>query len=231
MALVKTFIVIHHIIFAYGIYLYGWSYIPFVLLAGFIFVRLITEEILHKGVSHGMYKPNKFLDWMWALSAIVLGQGSTLAWANIHRQHHTYTDTERDPQSVYHHPFWKVYAGIFYPHPENKLMIKDLMRSKAHVITRKWYSELHIIICLILALIDYRILVLLVSPGIVYGFHALGSINTFSHLYGKSLEGVQGRNLWWVSWLLCFTREQHADHHKNQKSLDYMLFKNLCIKI
>lgn len=225
MLLNKSFIVVHHLIFFYGCYLVGWWYLPIAYFAGFVFVRIITEEILHKGVSHGMYKRHKILDWVWAWCAVLLGQGSTVGWSNIHRQHHAYSDTERDPQSVFHQPFWKVYAGIFYTNKQNPLMIKDLVRSRAHMFTHKYYNQLHIITCIVLALINPLILILFVSPGIVWGFHALGLINTVSHMYGEKLEGTRGRNLWWVSKIACFTREQHADHHKSPSSDKHMLFR------
>ena len=66
MFLNKSFIIIHHVIFFYGCWLLNWWYIPFVFISGFIFVRIITEEILHKGISHNLYKKNKILDWVWA---------------------------------------------------------------------------------------------------------------------------------------------------------------------
>lgn len=221
-----TFITIHHFLFFYGFYLLGLWYIPFVLLSGFIFVRIINEEILHKGIAHNMYKSHKILDWVWALAAVLLGQGSSIGWATIHRQHHAFTDTDRDPQSPYHQPVWKVYAGLFYTQKRNPTMIENLTRSTAHVFTKKYYYILHFSICMILFLINPLILIMLISPGVVYGFHALGWTNAFSHLYGEKIDGSEGRNLWWVS-MLCFTREQHADHHHSPISTKHILFKKM----
>jgi stearoyl-CoA desaturase (delta-9 desaturase) len=205
----------------------NWWYIPFVFISGFIFVRIITEEILHKGISHNLYKKNKILDWVWAWSAVLLGQGSSLGWANIHRQHHAYSDTIRDPQSVFHQPFWKVYTGIFYTNKKNPLMVKDLMRCKSHVFTHKYYNTLHIITCITLFIINPLILLVFISPGIVYSFHSLGLINTLSHLYGNKVKNTQGKNLWWVSYLVCFNQEQHADHHKYPTSSRNIIFKRM----
>jgi len=226
MKLKLTFITIHHFLFLYGFYLLGLWYIPFVLLSGFIFVRIINEEILHKGIAHNMYKSHKVLDWFWALSAVLLGQGSSMGWATIHRQHHAFTDTDRDPQSPYHQPVWKVYAGLFYTQERNPSMIENLTRSNAHVFTKKYYHTLHFSICMLLFLINPLILIMLISPGVVYGFHALGWINAFSHLYGEKIDGTEGRNLRWVS-ILTFTREQHADHHHSPVSTKHILFKKM----
>ena len=211
MILNKSLIGIHHIIFICSLVLIGGWYIPLTILSGFLFTRIIAEEILHKGISHRKYKRHNILDWFYCFCAVLLGQGSTIGWSNIHRQHHANTDTDQDPQSIFHNTFLSVYGGVFYP--KKKFMAKDLIRSKAHLFTHKHYNTLHIAICLLLLLFE-PLFLSFVSAGIVYSFHALGITNTLGHTGWNS----------WIGRVVGFTRESHDYHHQFPQSDKYRIF-------
>lgn len=210
----RFLILIHHIILFVSIYIYEWYGVLAFIISGIIFTRVIAEKILHLGISHRHIKNHKILDWVWAFFAVLLGQGSTIAWSTIHRLHHAYADTEKDPLSPFHNPPWKIWLGLLKKESDSSMVVKDLIRSPAHIFTHRYYDYLHISLCLFLFLINPIIILLIVSPGIVYSFHFLGAINTLSHMYGEKIEGVAGRNNIWVD-IFALMQGTHASHHAN----------------
>ncbi len=218
MLITKLFIACHHILFLYGFYLIGSYQLLFFIMSGIFFIRVISEEIMHKGLSHQLYKPNNKFDIIWNLCSVLLCQGSAVGWCNIHRQHHTYTDTERDPQSVDHNVLLKVYLGLFKSSPKNKIMVKDLIRRKGFSWTHKHYNELHILLCVIAYTINPYLLLSIISPGIIFAFHGAGLINGFSHANKRPVNNI------FLSYFITFSRELHLDHHTNPLSKKYSLF-------
>jgi stearoyl-CoA desaturase (delta-9 desaturase) len=55
---------------------------------------------LHRYYSHKSFNFRYlFLKYIFTLIAILAGRGSPLGWVYLHRQHHAYSDTEKDPHS------------------------------------------------------------------------------------------------------------------------------------
>lgn len=69
---------------------------------------------LHRCWSHGAYKLNKYVEFIFAMLSAATLQGPALVWCSDHYKHHTYTDVEGDPHSPlkYDNP-WK---GFFWSH-------------------------------------------------------------------------------------------------------------------
>lgn len=96
-------------------------------------VSLLNHRILaHKSVN----VENKFFRHFLLFLSTIMLQGSTLAWVGMHREHHAYSDTDKDPHSPVTLGFWKSY-WLSMMHTPNIRFVKDLMREK----TIQWYHN------------------------------------------------------------------------------------------
>lgn len=116
---------------------------------------------LHRYYSHKAFEfKNDFYKIFFTLLAILCMRGSVLGWVYIHREHHAYSDTDRDPHTPKNVGF-KLFGYNHFKNFEEQqvklFLIKDLM-TKEHLFVHKYY--LLIILCFVTMLgsIDLNIL-------------------------------------------------------------------------
>lgn len=158
--------------------------------------------------------------WLWMTTGMV-----TKEWVAIHRAHHQYSDTEKDPHSPRVYGIWRVlFMGwkLYVDASKNK----DLIEKLGHGTPNDWIEEKvytpHPYAGILLMLV---VDCLFFGPAglIVWGvqmawipFWAAGVINGCAHYWGyRNLKnGDSSRNLWplavWIG-----GEELHANHHDN----------------
>lgn len=84
------------------------------LLAASYCVRMFgAEGIYHRYFAHHAYKAGRAMQFVLALTGTQSGQRGPLWWTDKHRDHHRYTETERDPHSPVAHSFWYAHVGWY----------------------------------------------------------------------------------------------------------------------
>ncbi|KAL5072896.1 hypothetical protein RYX36_011881 [Vicia faba] len=53
----------------------------------------------HRNLSHNSFKLPKWLEYFFAYCGVHAIQGNPIEWVNIHRYHHRFTDSEKDPHN------------------------------------------------------------------------------------------------------------------------------------
>jgi len=90
----------------------------------------------HMSITHGTWKfKYKLFDHFFSIVGILMGMGSPIPWAVIHRLHHKFTDTEDDPHSP---TFYGWFLAHFHGWPTPDIMAarvakKDLMKEFSHL--------------------------------------------------------------------------------------------------
>ena len=161
----QTFILLHHISLIVGIAMYGfqWQWAIVVFLFGMFWAWLVGHNIIHYYFSHGKYK-DSLKSYFYTFLSLTSGLGSPISFSASHRQHHKYSDTEKDPHSPHHIGWKRVYFLNWEPQNITPRLIADFARSKFQKwVHRHWY-KLHIAIVLVIALIDLRLLFFALSP-------------------------------------------------------------------
>jgi len=174
----------------------------------------------HPAVAHFM----RF--WLWLTTGMV-----TREWVAIHRAHHQYSDTEKDPHSPKIYGIWHVLFGgalLYVKAKKNKRLVYDL----GHGTPDDWieenvYTPHPLMGILLMAIID---LVLFGPVGIiVWGvqmiwipFFAAGVINGAAHWWGYRNFDVKdtSRNLWPIAFWIG-GEELHNNHHGNGASAKF----------
>lgn len=100
-------------------------------LLGYYFSQIIVCLAMHRLWSHRSFKTNKFVEFILALFAAGLLQGSTLAWVSMHYLHHRFTDTEKDPHSPL--KYNSKIIGFFWSHVGWLFKGRDELKSYNHI--------------------------------------------------------------------------------------------------
>jgi len=173
--------------------------------------------MLHRFYSHKSFKfRNDKIKWFFTCIAVLAGRGSPLGWVYLHRKHHRYTDTEKDPHSPKNLGYKLFGFSHMRSQEESKMdifLVKDLM-SKEHLFIHKWYTAI---------LILFILMFIFINPVLFYFAWALPAIaiqlsqnnfNYFGHMTGyRNFETKDDsrNNIWLFPILL--GEAWHNNHH------------------
>jgi stearoyl-CoA desaturase (delta-9 desaturase) len=137
---------------------------------------------LHRMLAHKSFVPPKWFEYLGILIATISNNASTIVWVATHREHHRFSDTEKDPHNPKIHGYLKVQFRVDtydrLPHPK---YIPDLLRSKFHVFLHNYHWLLILSYISILYLIDpLAVLYVFLVPSIL-AWHGNCLINTLNH--------------------------------------------------
>jgi stearoyl-CoA desaturase (delta-9 desaturase) len=174
-----------------------------------------ASATLHRLLSHRSYTAPKWWEYFGTVIGTLGGVGSSIAWVAIHREHHRYVDTPRDPHSPLYKGFFRVQFLIMFNQPSLR-MVADLMRSEFHAFMHNYYWAVHAVYAAILYAIDPMAVIYAHLVPALMLFHAGGFINTFGHFLGwqdhpskdTSVNNpLLGIFVWGEGW--------HNNHHAN----------------
>ncbi|HET7874749.1 MAG TPA: fatty acid desaturase [Methylomirabilota bacterium] len=76
---------------------------------------IATSVYLHRALAHRALVLHPVVDWTFRFILWVTTGQNRREWVAVHRKHHAFTDTERDPHSPLVHGFWRIQLGnVFY---------------------------------------------------------------------------------------------------------------------
>lgn len=192
----------------------------------------------HRYAAHASLTMSKGWErFFFILSFITQGSSylSVRSYAVMHRMHHAYADTDKDPHSPAFSKnlfdmmwkTWKIYAGIYdYSLPVDKKFTKNVPDWPAFEkfatsnITRAAWAAVYVAFYVYFAPSPffYVLIPIHVFSGPVHG----AVINWFAHKYGyKNFEQSNtSENLLHVDWLM-LGESYHNNHHKNPSSVNF----------
>ena len=192
----------------------------------------------HRYASHRAFTMSKFWERVFFILAY-LTQGSSYlsprAYAVMHRMHHAYTDTEKDPHSPQYFTnifsfMWQtgiIYAGIY----EGTLETEERFSKNLPVwnsferFATSWTSKIIWVAIYLAIYITYASspwLFLLLPFTIIMGPVHGAVINWYAHKYGYKNFTLNNtaRNLLPLD-ILMLGESYHNDHHRNPSSINF----------
>jgi stearoyl-CoA desaturase (Delta-9 desaturase) len=172
----------------------------------------------HRYFSHRSYRLGRLAQFLMAFLAQTSAQKGVLWWAAQHRDHHRYSDRERDIHSPWQRGFWWAHVGWVLSNEHDDYdpkKVADMERFPELL----WLDRYHWIPSVVFAA-----LVLIVGgpAALVWGYvistvllyHCTFAINSMAHLFGSRRfeTGDQSRNNWLLA-LLTFGEGWHNNHH------------------
>tara|TARA_B100000424_G_C22857228_1_gene456947 strand:- start:238 stop:969 length:732 start_codon:yes stop_codon:yes gene_type:complete len=175
----------------------------------FIYNGLGMIMTYHRLLSHRSFKCPKYLEYLLSFITTFSLTGSAITWVAIHRKHHRYTDTDKDPHSPDHLGWWKVQFLTALAPVEGKYAI-ELMRDKFYLFQHKHYFNLIGIFSILLYIIQpFSIIYIFLFPAgltLLFGTLILSSCH----------KNYQPISIFWLG-LITFGDAFHESHHQNPK--------------
>lgn len=183
----------------------------------------------HRLLSHRAFTCPKPVEYFWVFLGLLAFEGSPIWWATIHRAHHRYTDTDKDPHSprngmMYALTGWlaeKEYLPHLDPHKQCKDLLKDpiyrFMECGGNIPAG---HALSFVIgfgfrAVLWALFGWQVAL----ASLLAGFAVMGiplMLNVVCHLPSWGYKTYAGDddsvNVWWVG-LLAMGEGWHNNHH------------------
>ena len=75
---------------------------------------LATSIYLHRGLAHRALTLHPLADFFFRIILWITTGQDRRQWVAVHRKHHAFTDTEKDPHSPLVHGLWKIQLGNVY---------------------------------------------------------------------------------------------------------------------
>lgn len=190
--------------------------LPLALLFYILFFVFGIQIGYHRLFAHKAFTPK--YAWMKYLFAI-LGTGALLSgpvsWAQFHRYHHAFSDTEKDPQNIMNGRWYAHYGWLFNVTPLSPMVIKDLLRDKVLLIIEKNRITIPIVFLILCLYVNIETFMSCLT-GMILACQIDMSINS---LIGHSPKKGLKNN----AFLSIFTAgtSLHKNHHHNASSYNF----------
>lgn len=203
---------------ALGVFWTGMDAGTWALCIGLYFARMFgVTGGYHRYFSHRTFKTGRVMQFLLAFLAQSGAQRGVLWWAAHHRDHHKYSDTERDVHSPVRWGFWHSHVGwIFDRNSETDWpRVKDLSKYPELVLLDKLWM-------LPPVMLGVAVYLLAGWQGLFGGFmlstvllwHGTFTINSLSHIWGKRRYSTtdDSRNNWVLA-IITMGEGWHNNHH------------------
>jgi stearoyl-CoA desaturase (delta-9 desaturase) len=182
----------------------------------------------HRLFSHITYKAHWTIRLLFVLFGSAAFEGSVLEWCADHRDHHRYTDQEKDPHNI-KKGFWYAHIGwILYLDPNHYDFknVEELAQDPILVWQHKYYTWIASITCFVVPALIAACwgdllggLFIAGALRLTLNHHFTFFINSVCHYFGKkTYSDISARDNWFVS-LFTYGEGFHNFHH--QFATDY----------
>lgn len=171
----------------YSAYFFTWPEILLFLSIGYT-LALVGEMVgMHRYFSHNSFNVSRSWHIFLVLVSTLTISGPIVAWVSIHKNHHKYSDTEKDPHSPQHRGMWHVFfANWFYYRHGQVEQMPNYNQDPLLKFACDYYYHINICFILILVLINpYLLFPLYFYPGIIGSLFS-SITNTYLHRGGKT---------------------------------------------
>jgi stearoyl-CoA desaturase (delta-9 desaturase) len=161
------------------------------------------------------------IKWLCTLIAILSGRGSPIGWVYVHRIHHAYSDTDKDPHSPKNLGF-KLFGFKHIEEHSGKMnffLVKDLM-NPVQLKINEYYFLIILIFAIIMGLVDVSLLYFVWILPVFLIQLSQNSFNYFAHMYGHRNVDTRDNstnNIW--LWPFILGDAWHNNHHANASKL------------
>ena len=185
---------------------------------------------LHRLLSHKSWKPREwmkpFLYWL----AVMVGEGSPLWWASLHRGHHHKVSDQpgKDIHTPVENGWWHSYMGWQFEIKQDSVSFRyavDLLRDKKIVWLHNHYNKIiYGTLLASLLLFGWQFTFWFWIVGSLSSLHMDGMVNTFGHVPSAGYQNFNNKDCSTNCWPIGYFHwgsGWHNNHHREASSFDF----------
>lgn len=160
----------------------SWIHISLSIVISILMMLLVSVPFYHRYLSHKSWNPPEWYKVVASFLGVFCFTGSTLSRTVIHRQHHAFVDTDRDPHSPFNVRWIKIYFPYFNQIKINLLLARDLTTDPMHRFIHYYYILIIVsVFCVLWILLGFTWAVSLsIAPGALCWMNVC-MLNIFGH--------------------------------------------------
>jgi stearoyl-CoA desaturase (delta-9 desaturase) len=172
----------------------------------YIFATIGVTLGYHRYLAHNQFKCNPFSEVLMLYFGLLCGGQSPLSWVGIHRMHHAYADTPKDPHSPIYKKWYEILFTTWRVKNIPRKFVKDLYKNPRVMFFHKWKNVILVFTYMISFAIEIKFFLYLIFISI-FSYIFYGALNLFGH----NDDGPC--NKWWINLFAPF-EGNHNDHHQ-----------------
>lgn len=158
--------------------------------------------------NHNKFKLPALLEVQLLYLGLLCGGQSALSWSGVHRMHHAYTDTEKDPHSPKYNKWWQIIFSTWRVKNIPRKFVKDLLSNPRVMFFHRYGLVILAVTYAVAFAIDYIIVIHLVGV-FVLSYISFGLLNLLGH------DDNGPVNRWWLN-IIAPMEGNHKDHHNER---------------
>jgi stearoyl-CoA desaturase (delta-9 desaturase) len=142
----------------------------------------------HRYFTHRSFKASPFVEHVMLISGLICGGRSALTWAAVHRMHHAYSDTPKDPHSPKYVGTWNVIFNRWHISRIPRRFTLDLIKNPRVVFYHRYGKYLHAIYAIALTAIGINFFIIFAATPFILAWFGFGFLNWITHRNGKPVD-------------------------------------------
>jgi fatty-acid desaturase len=202
---------------------FSWEAVGLMLVFHWITGGLGVTLGFHRLAAHRSFDTPKWVEYFFIFCGTLSCEGSPIDWIGLHRIHHKYSDTEKDPHDSTKGFWWSHMGWMLHNIPADKDIpryTQDIADDPFYKFCDRYFIGIQVALGLLLYLLGgWSFVIWVIFVRLVLVFHCTWFVNSATHKFGyRSHEsGDDSRNCWWVA-LLTYGEGWHNNHHAYQYS-------------
>ena len=161
----------------------------------------------HRYFAHRVFKVHPTIEVVMLYCGVLCGGQSALSWSGVHRMHHAYADTKKDPHSPKYNKWWQILFSTWKVNNIPRKFVKDLFKNPRVMFFHKHRYPIYIANAILCFLLFGWIGMYVLGTIFILAYLGFGVLNLFGH----DAEGPA--NKLWVNIIAPF-EGNHKDHHE-----------------
>ena len=161
----------------------------------------------HRYFAHRTWRTNSVGETILLYIGLICGGRSALTWAGVHRIHHAYADTDRDPHSPKNHSRYVILFSLWRVKSIPRKFMVDLIKNPRVMFFHRYGKYIFFAHWIITALMFGTNAIIINSMLFILSYVGFGVLN----LYGHDANGPANRFL--INLIAPF-EGNHKDHHE-----------------